>query len=148
MHMYMYSFAFGLEWKQTLPVSLVYSLLTQSSHPPEKQTTIIDIAPLSVAPKHLPPEDQQLENESLRLWGGVTKAILSKQFSRATTLKVELEESQREKARTRDRTGEVWNPVFFQKSTDERGTPELTDKGREVLARAQKGEWDLAGIAP
>ncbi|MDA4133345.1 MAG: cytochrome P450, partial [Thaumarchaeota archaeon] len=63
----------------------------QASQPPEAQTTIIDIAPLSVAPKSLPPLEKQLPNESLRLWDGVTKAILSKQFSKATAIKVELE---------------------------------------------------------
>ncbi|KAL1871032.1 hypothetical protein VTK73DRAFT_2305 [Phialemonium thermophilum] len=117
-----------------------------NSHPPEEQVTIIDIAPLSVAPKQLPPEEKQLENESLRLWGGVTRAIHAKQFSKATALKQDLEEAQREKARERERTGAVWQPVFFDKVTDKGGKPELTEKGREVLRRAQKGEWDLDGI--
>lgn len=121
---------------------------SQDSHPPEKQTTIIDVGPLSVAPKVIPPEEQQLENESLRLWGGVTKAIHAKQFSKATTLKQELEEAQREKARNRERAGEAWKPAFFAKVTDEGGKPELTEKGREVLGRAQRGDWDLAGVLP
>lgn len=45
------------------------------SVPAEEQYTIIDIAPLSVAPKIVPPTESQLPNESLVLWGGVTKAI-------------------------------------------------------------------------
>ncbi|KAK3321645.1 hypothetical protein B0H66DRAFT_574210 [Apodospora peruviana] len=117
-----------------------------NSHPPEKQTTIIDIAPLSVAPKVLPPDEQQLENESLHLWGDVTKAIHSRQFSQATVLKQELEERQREKAREREKNGEVWKPVFFEQVTDKGGKPQLTEKGREVLKRAQNGEWKLDGI--
>lgn len=116
------------------------------SHPQEARTTIIDIAPLSVAPKSLPPEDQQLPNESLKLWGGVTKAILSKQFSKATTLKQELEEAQREKARQREQKNETWKPVFFEQVTGNGGKPDLTDKGREVLERAQRADWSLDGI--
>jgi hypothetical protein len=118
----------------------------QESHPPEKQITIIDIAPLSVAPKSLPPEEAQLENESLTLWGGVTRAIHSKQFSRATQLKQELEERQRERAREREKSGEEWKPVFFTQVTDKGGRPELTEKGREVLRLAQEGRWDIKGV--
>jgi len=121
---------------------------SKDSHPPEEQTTIIDIAPLSVAPKVLPPAEQQLENESLQMWGGVTKAILSKQFSLATTLKQELEEAQREKARERERTGETWKPVFFEQAIDKAGKPNLTEKGRQVLERAQVGNWSMEGILP
>ncbi|KAK0625344.1 hypothetical protein B0T17DRAFT_493307 [Bombardia bombarda] len=117
-----------------------------NSHPLEKQMTIIDIAPLNVAPKVLPPAEQQLSNESLQMWGNVTNAIHSKQFSRATTLKQELEEAQREKAREREKKGEVWKPVFFENVTDKEGKPQLTDKGREVLKRAQEGKWSLEDV--
>ncbi|KAI0010677.1 hypothetical protein F4779DRAFT_280716 [Xylariaceae sp. FL0662B] len=116
------------------------------SHPPEKQTTIIDLSPLMVAPKSLPPKEKQAENESLTLWDGVTQAILSKQFSKATNVKIELEEKQREKARERERNNETWNPVFFTQATDKGGRPDLSDKGRQVLERAQKGDWSLEGI--
>ncbi|GKT82646.1 oxysterol binding protein [Colletotrichum tofieldiae] len=114
--------------------------------PPEARYTIIDLTPLSVAPKVLPPKEKQLENESLTMWGGVTEAIHAKQFSKATQVKVELEERQRELARERERTGEVFKPKFFEQVTDQGGKPELTEKGREVLARAQKNEWDMSDI--
>lgn len=71
---------------------------------------------------------------------------MSKQFSKATTVKQDLEEKQREKARERERTGVVWKPVFFEASTVKDGKPQLSAKGREVLERAQKGEWDMTGI--
>ncbi|KAJ0384169.1 hypothetical protein COL922a_008964 [Colletotrichum nupharicola] len=116
------------------------------SHPPEARYTIIDLGPLNVAPKVIPPAEKQLPNESIQLWSGVTEAIHAKQFSKATTVKVELEENQREKARERERTGEVFKPVFFEQAVGNEGKPQLTEKGREVLARAQKGEWDLTGI--
>jgi len=59
---------------------------------------------------------------------------------------VELEEQQREKARERERTGEVWKPVFFEQAVGNGGKPLLSDKGRQVLERAQRGEWSMAGI--
>ncbi|KAH6996898.1 hypothetical protein EDB80DRAFT_136569 [Ilyonectria destructans] len=115
--------------------------------PIEEQYTIIDIEPLNVAPKVLPPREAQLPNESLKLWGGVTDAILSKQFSKATQVKVELEEAQREKARQREADKAPFQPVFFKHVTGNGGKPDLTEKGRQVLERAQKGEWSLEDIA-
>ncbi|KAJ3468768.1 hypothetical protein MRS44_002833 [Fusarium solani] len=116
------------------------------SVPVEEQFTIIDIEPLNVAPKVIPPKEQQLPNESLTLWGGVTEAIHAKQYGKATQVKVELEEAQREKARQREAKNETWQPVFFQHVTGNDGKPDLTDKGQEVLERAQKGEWSLEGV--
>ena len=71
---------------------------------------------------------------------------MSKQFSKATTLKQELEEAQREKARQREQKNETWKPVFFEQVTGNGGKPDLTDKGREVLERAQRADWSLDGI--
>ncbi|KAI1109376.1 oxysterol-binding family protein [Nemania sp. NC0429] len=116
------------------------------AQPADKKITIIDLNPLAVAPKTLPPAEQQAENESLKLWDGVTQAIVSKQYSKATSVKVELEEKQREMARERERTNTPFIPVFFTQATDPGGKPDLTEKGREILLRAQKGEWDLQGI--
>ncbi|KAJ9425077.1 Oxysterol-binding protein-like protein 1 [Fusarium oxysporum] len=36
--------------------------------------------------------------------------------------------------------------VFFKHVTGNDGKPDLTEKGREVLERAQKGDWSLEGI--
>lgn len=134
----------GGNWKERI----VYTLGPKSveSHPAEKQTVIIDLNPLNMAPKSLPPKEKQAENESLTLWDGVTQAIMSKQFSKATTVKQELEEKQREKARERERNQETWQPVFFSQVTDKGGKPELSEKGRQVLERLQKGDWSLDGI--
>lgn len=87
-----------------------------------------------------------LPNESLRLWGGVTEAILAKQFSKATEVKVALEEAQREKARKREQNKETWQPVFFEHVVGNGGKPDLTEKGKQVLERAQKSDWSLDGI--
>ncbi|CAN8104950.1 unnamed protein product [Discula destructiva] len=118
------------------------------SHPPEARTTIIDLGPLSVAPKSLPPLEKQLDHESLKFWNGVTEAINSKQFAKATTIKQDLEEAQREKAREREKTGTEFTPIYFEQVTGNGGKPDLTEKGREVLRRAQKGDWSMDGVAP
>jgi hypothetical protein len=103
----------------------------------------MDLSPLRVAPKILPPTEKQLPNESLRFWSGVTDAIVSKQFSRATSLKQELEERQREKAKEREEAGTTWQPRFFTGAVTPLGKPELTEEGREVLKEMQEQRWEL-----
>lgn len=71
---------------------------------------------------------------------------MAKQYSKATQVKVELEEAQREKARQREANNETWQPVFFQHVTGNGGKPDLTPKGEQVLERAQRGEWSLDGV--
>jgi oxysterol-binding protein-related protein 9/10/11 len=96
-----------------------------------------------VAPKLLPPNDAQLPNESLKFWSGVTEAIRTKQFSHATTLKQELEERQREKAKEREEQGIPWKPRFFTGAVTPLGKPELTEDGREVLDGLHQGNFKL-----
>lgn len=114
-----------------------------SQDPP---TLLMDLEPLSVSPKLLPPPSVQLPNESLNFWSGVTDAIKSRQFSRATVLKQEIEEKQREKAREREREGKEWKPRFFTGAVTPLGRPELTSAGKEVLEKLQKGEWEIEDI--
>lgn len=85
----------------------------------------------------------QLPNESLRFWSGVTDAIKSRQFSLATTLKQELEERQRGKAKQREEAGTPWQPRFFTGAVTPLGKPELTADGKEVLQKLQEGNWEL-----
>ncbi|CAH0037481.1 unnamed protein product [Clonostachys solani] len=131
-------------WKEKVMFSLGPKVF--KSVLPEEQHILIDVGPLTVAPKVLPPNEQQAENESLRLWSGVTNAIHSKQFSKATSIKVELEEAQRVKAREREATKTVFKPVFFEHIVGNGGKPALTEKGKQVLDRAQKDDWDLKDI--
>jgi len=111
----------------------------------DQQIVLLDITPLSVVPKIIPPPENQLPNESRRLWFGVTEAIKLKQFGRATTLKQELEEAQRVKARLREEKGEVWKPRFFVEplTGEVRGRPDLTDEAKEVLNKLGAGNWEL-----
>jgi hypothetical protein len=115
---------------------------------PESDTSqnpvvIIDLTPLSLHPKVIPPPSAQLPNESLRFWGGVTEAILARQFGRATALKLEIEERQREKERRRVEEGVEWTPRFFTGCVTPLGKPELTHEGEEALRRLGRGEWGL-----
>lgn len=104
---------------------------------------LIDLSPLSVAPKIVPPEDKQLPNESIRFWSGVTEAITTRQFSRATALKHELEERQRTKAQEREEGGVVWTPRFFVGAVTPLGRPELTAEGKDVLKGLHEGVYEM-----
>ncbi|TAQ88159.1 hypothetical protein B7494_g3521 [Chlorociboria aeruginascens] len=122
-------------WKEKLYFSL--GAKSETQHP------LIDLAPLSVAPKILPPTEAQLPNESLRFWSSVTEAIAARQFSRATTLKQELEERQRDKVKERQEEGVEWQPRFFTGAVTPLGKPDLTDDGREVLRGLQEDRWEM-----
>lgn len=87
--------------------------------------------------------EQQLPNESLRFWSGVTEAINARQFSRATALKQELEERQREKAKQRAEEDVEWQPRFFTGVVTPLGKPDLTEEGKAALATLNEGKWDL-----
>jgi oxysterol-binding protein-related protein 9/10/11 len=139
-------------WKEKLYFSvgpksvgpLLYHFLTYANLSlQDTQTLLIDLAPLFVEPKILPPDEVQLPNESLKFWSGVTEAITSRQYSRATTLKQELEERQRQKAKERETTGTTWKPRFFSGATTPLGKPELTEEGKMVLKGLHEGMYEL-----
>jgi len=94
---------------------------------------LIDLSPLFPAPKICPPPEDQLPNESRRFWGDVTEAITNKQFSRATELKTQLEERQRERAAERKTQNLEWKPRFFTGAVTPRGVPELSEEGVAVM---------------
>ncbi|KAI4125842.1 MAG: hypothetical protein LQ338_004047 [Usnochroma carphineum] len=104
---------------------------------------LIDLNPLWPVPKIIPPETQQLRNESRRFWHGVTEAILNKQYGQATKLKQELEEQQRQKATARKDQGSEWQPRFFTKALMPAGKPLLTEDGRRALKGLQEGDYHL-----
>jgi hypothetical protein len=112
------------------------------THPKEK-LLLIDLAPLHPVPKIIPPMEQQLPNESLKFWNGVTKAIVNKQYSLATSLKQEIEERQRQKAKEREEAGKEWQPRFFTGRITPAGRPDLTPDGERALKQAQEGRWEL-----
>lgn len=68
---------------------------------------------------------------------------MARQFGRATALKLEIEERQREKERRRLEEGVEWAPRFFTGCVTPLGKPELTGEGEEALRRLGRGEWAL-----
>lgn len=85
----------------------------------------------------------QLSNESRRQWLQVTEAINARQYGKATTLKLELEEKQRLKVKEREKNDRKWTPRFFVGALTPEGRPELTKEGKEVLENLQKDDWEL-----
>lgn len=104
---------------------------------------LIDITPLYPATKILPPEEQQLSNESLKFWSEVTDSILGKQYTHATKLKQDIEERQRQRAAERKEKHVEWKPRFFTGSVTPLGKPELTEEGQKVLQGIRTGDYAL-----
>lgn len=104
---------------------------------------LVDLKPLFPTAKIVPPEKDQLPNESRKFWAEVTQAILNGQFSQATKLKQELEERQRDKAAERESQNVDWKPRFFTEPLKPKGRPELTDEGRLALRGLQAGDFRL-----
>ncbi|DAA72870.1 TPA_exp: Uncharacterized protein A8136_5314 [Trichophyton benhamiae CBS 112371] len=114
------------------------------SNPKDKQL-LIDVTPLFPAAKITPPPEKQLAYESRRLWADITAAINAKQYSLATRLKHELEESQRSKAALRKENNHEWTPRFFTVAEQhiQPGRPHLTDDGRKALDNLHRDLFDL-----
>lgn len=104
---------------------------------------LIDITPLFPATKILPPQDQQLSNESLKFWSEVTDSILGKQFTHATKVKQDIEERQRQRAAERKANQVEWKPRFFTGAVTPLGKPELTEEGQRVLQGLRNEEYAL-----
>ncbi|KAK2812159.1 hypothetical protein FQN50_001516 [Emmonsiellopsis sp. PD_5] len=109
----------------------------------KERRLLIDIAPLFPVNKVIPPDEQQLPNESRKFWSQVTAAISEKQYSLATKLKHELEERQRQLAAARKEKNEEWKPRFFTVSVDASGKPDLTEEGEKVLRGLHEGDFEL-----
>jgi hypothetical protein len=104
---------------------------------------LVDIVPLFPIPKMVPPEEDQLPNESRKFWSEVTAAIAAKQYGLATKLKHDLEERQREKAAIRKQMDQEWRPRFFTGTVAPSGKPDLTEEGRQVLKGLHEGNFKL-----
>lgn len=122
-----------------------YTLTPQSNNstPTNDRTLLIDVNPLHPIPKECPPPDKQLSNESRKFWGDVTEAINAKQFSKATKIKQEIEERQREKAAQRQKQSTDWKPRFFTNTIEPLGKPELSEEGKAVLRSMEQNQYDL-----
>lgn len=84
-----------------------------------------------------------LPNESRIMWEGVTEAIHAKDYGRATQLKSEIEERQRQKAAARAAQGVEWTPRFFQAPALTAGRPKLSADGETALKGLHTGNYKL-----
>jgi hypothetical protein len=66
-----------------------------------QKQTLFDAHSASVTPKTVAPESEQEPNESRKLWRKLTEAIRKQDMEGATEAKNEVEERQREEARSR-----------------------------------------------
>lgn len=106
---------------------------------------LVDLTPLTPVPKTVPPEEDQLPNESRRFWKDVTTAILSKQYGEATRVKQALEQGQRDKAEERKARNEEWKPRFFAGAVVPKGKPNLSEEGQAALQGLHEGHYRLNG---
>ncbi|KAG0132968.1 hypothetical protein HOY82DRAFT_642002 [Tuber indicum] len=108
---------------------------------------LIDLDPLFPEPKTCPPPNAMLPNESRKMWEGVTEAIHARDYSRATQLKSEIEERQREKAAARAAEGVEWKPRFFEAPALAAGRPRLSVDGEKALKGLHTGDYKLEPAA-
>ncbi|KAI5806256.1 hypothetical protein EDC01DRAFT_639311 [Geopyxis carbonaria] len=120
-------------------ISKLYYTLTGSS----EKHVLIDLDPLLPIQKECPPREVQLPNESRRMWEGVSEAIHAKDYSRATQLKCDIEERQREKAAARVEKKTEWKPRFFEDMSERIGQPHLSEAGKEALKGLNAGDYKL-----
>ena len=91
----------------------------------------------------VPPPEEQLDNESRKLWAEVSNAINGRNYNEATRVKQEVEQRQRDRAAEREKEKKVFKPRFFVNATDSSGRPELTEEGRQALNNMQGLEFHL-----
>ncbi|KAK5081755.1 hypothetical protein LTR05_007891 [Lithohypha guttulata] len=124
------------DWKDKVYYTIPSSKAAKSYpglEPSKDKQLIIDIAPLMPVPKIVPPPEEQLDNESRKLWSEVSEAIYDRRYGEATTIKQNIEQRQRDKAKEREDNKKVFKPRFFVSATDPSGRPELTPEGRKAL---------------
>jgi oxysterol-binding protein-related protein 9/10/11 len=112
--------------------------------PPADKQLLIDLAPLMPVPKICPPPEEQLPNESRRMWKDLTQALQEKRYSDANRIKQDIEQRQRDKAAERQKNDVTWKPRFFAEVTDDAGRPHLSAEGQNLLAGMQKKDFKLA----
>ncbi|KAF3917192.1 hypothetical protein ABW20_dc0105035 [Dactylellina cionopaga] len=103
---------------------------------------IIDVKPLFPATKFVPSEEDQLENESRKMWQKVTDAILGKDYALATKLKIEIEDQKRKEAAEREAEDKTWEPKYFVVG-DEPGIPTLKPTGQAILNAMSAGDYHM-----
>jgi hypothetical protein len=109
----------------------------------QERHLLIDLDPLFPVAKTCPAPEEQLPNESRKMWEKVTEAIHAKDYNKATQLKCEIEEKQREKAAERTEKQIHWKPRFFEDMHERIGQPHLSEEGQKALQGLNAGTYKL-----
>eukprot|EP00818_Percolomonas_sp_WS_P003847 CAMPEP_0117446594 /NCGR_PEP_ID=MMETSP0759-20121206/6427_1 /TAXON_ID=63605 /ORGANISM="Percolomonas cosmopolitus, Strain WS" /LENGTH=476 /DNA_ID=CAMNT_0005238877 /DNA_START=78 /DNA_END=1509 /DNA_ORIENTATION=+ len=80
--------------------------------PPEILMNCATFAPLK---KTIPREEFLMDNESIKVWPELSKAVKERNLKEAQDAKYNVEEAQREKLREREKLGKAWQPKYFSK---------------------------------
>ena len=134
------------DWKDKIYYTIPSSKAVKGHpglEPTKEKQLILDVGPLMPVPKLVPPPEEQLDNESRKLWQDVSQAINDKKFNDATRIKQDIEQYQRDKAAQRERDNTEFKPRFFTRPTDPNGKPELTEEGRRALTGMQELQFHL-----
>lgn len=81
-----------IRWRRTKPT-------------PSEYATLIDLSTLRVIPKTVRELDEQMPDESRKLWDDVTSRLLKKEYNDATKYKLAIEQAQRDLAAQRRKEG-------------------------------------------
>ena len=86
--------------------------------------------------RKVPPLEEQGEKESQKIWQDVTKALVAFDYSTAGTAKSVIEDRQRDLAKQRTETGEVYqHDLFYYDSESERWLLKNYEERFEELSR-------------
>lgn len=121
---------------------MTFGMFTNAGQEKDRQL-LVDVHSLMPVGKIVPPQPEQLPNESQRFWSELTDSILAKEYSKATNVKTEIEDKQRAKAAERKAQNVEWHPVYFTGATTPAGRPELSAQGKAAIEKLHKGDWHL-----
>jgi len=90
------------------------------------------LSTLKIIPKAVRPIENQLPNESRKLWNDVTTRLIKKEYGEATKYKLAIEQQQRDAAAEMKKLALEFIPSYFEKDIST-GIPSLTPKGRKAI---------------
>ncbi|GMT27091.1 hypothetical protein PFISCL1PPCAC_18388, partial [Pristionchus fissidentatus] len=91
-----------------------------AKRPDQQEYLLVDVKEDKESRKKCVPVMQQGDRESRKLWRHVTVGLLRNKISKATAGKREIEQRQRDEAKTRAERGERWVPKMFAQDDQER----------------------------
>ncbi|GMS99044.1 hypothetical protein PENTCL1PPCAC_21219, partial [Pristionchus entomophagus] len=91
-----------------------------AKRPDQPEYVLVDVKESKESRKQCVPVMQQTDRESRKLWRHVTIGLLRNKISKATSGKREIEQRQRDEAKTRAEKGEKWVPSMFAQDDQER----------------------------